>query len=365
MPRAASALLPLLKQVSRSFYLTLRALPSGIRPQFGIAYLLARATDTIADTQIVPVERRLQALRELRERILGVRSAPVEFGDFTRAAQERRVLQHCDDAVREIEIAKITDPAYPADGSHAERELLGRIEEVLTVFATLAADDQQRIREVLETITSGQELDLQRFGTANAQQIVALKTDNDLDDYTYRVAGCVGEFWTKMCCAHVFPNHATPLPWLLERGVRFGKGLQLVNVLRDLPKDLRQGRCYVPEQGLAGLGLKPRDLLDANCEPRFRPLYHELLTRAEEHLRAGWDYTLALPRGAIRIRLACAWPVLIGIQTIGRLRRQNVLDDNQRIKVTRADVRRIIASSVVRYPIPSAWEALFERARAL
>ena len=35
---------PLLKQVSRSFYLTLRVLPAPIRPQISLAYLLARAT---------------------------------------------------------------------------------------------------------------------------------------------------------------------------------------------------------------------------------------------------------------------------------------------------------------------------------
>ena len=50
---------PLLKQVSRSFYLSLAVLPAGVRPGIGLAYLLARATDTIADTRIVPRETRL------------------------------------------------------------------------------------------------------------------------------------------------------------------------------------------------------------------------------------------------------------------------------------------------------------------
>ncbi|MCX7887472.1 MAG: squalene/phytoene synthase family protein, partial [Verrucomicrobiae bacterium] len=50
---------PLLRGVSRSFYLTLRVLPAAIRPQVSLAYLLARATDTIADTGVVPPERRV------------------------------------------------------------------------------------------------------------------------------------------------------------------------------------------------------------------------------------------------------------------------------------------------------------------
>jgi len=43
----------LLKATSRSFYLTLRVLPAAVRSQIGLAYLLARTTDTIADTELV------------------------------------------------------------------------------------------------------------------------------------------------------------------------------------------------------------------------------------------------------------------------------------------------------------------------
>nr|MBR9810877.1 squalene/phytoene synthase family protein [bacterium] len=38
-----------LKDVSRSFYLSLRFLPKGFRAPTSIGYLLARASDTIAD----------------------------------------------------------------------------------------------------------------------------------------------------------------------------------------------------------------------------------------------------------------------------------------------------------------------------
>src|SRR5438067_11742992 len=52
----------LLKNVSRSFYLTLRALPRGLREPIGLAYLLARASDTVADSSAAPVEIRLKNL---------------------------------------------------------------------------------------------------------------------------------------------------------------------------------------------------------------------------------------------------------------------------------------------------------------
>src|SRR6266446_1521302 len=67
-PSTPELLTTLLREVSRSFYLTMRVLPGAIRPQIGLAYLLARTADTIADTELVPLTQRLDALRSLRER---------------------------------------------------------------------------------------------------------------------------------------------------------------------------------------------------------------------------------------------------------------------------------------------------------
>src|SRR5258706_6701884 len=72
----------LLKQVARTFYLTLRILPRPVRWRVGLAYLLARATDTVADTSAVPIEDRLEKLRAMRERISGNSSEPIVFDTF-------------------------------------------------------------------------------------------------------------------------------------------------------------------------------------------------------------------------------------------------------------------------------------------
>src|SRR5207247_8350548 len=117
------------------------------------------------------------------------------------------------------------------------------------------------------------------FASASADKIVALQTDEELDDYTYRVAGCVGEFWTRMCCAHLYQQERIDEPILMKNGVRFGKGLQLVNILRDIAADLRQGRCYLPEPRLSQAGLAPIELLQPANEPRLRPLYHTYLDK--------------------------------------------------------------------------------------
>ena len=233
MPETRQALLgDLLKATSRSFYLTLRVLPAAVRPQIGLAYLLARTTDTIADTEIVPVAQRLNALQKLRDRMLGQNSTPLNFGELARQ-----------------------------QGSPAEKMLLEKIEAGLALLATLSPPDLKLVRDVLTTITSGQELDLRRFVPAPPPEMIALETAAALDDYTYRVAGCVGEFWTKICRAHLFPNAKLDERQLITDGIRFGKGLQLVNILRDLPADLKNGRCYLPLQRLDEAKLLPEVLL--------------------------------------------------------------------------------------------------------
>ena len=327
----------LLKQTSRSFYLTLRVLPAGLRPQIGLAYLLARTTDTIADTELISLAQRLDALQKLRERILGQTSAPLNFGELAKH-----------------------------QGSPAEKTLLEKTEAGLALLQTLSPEDLKLVRDVLTTITGGQELDLRRFGqvantgaSATGQQVVALETAAELDDYTYRVAGCVGEFWTKICRAHLFPDAKLDEKQFITDGIRFGKGLQLVNILRDLPADLKNGRCYLPLQRLDEAKLLPEVLLSPANAQKFLPLFHEYLDKAEAHLAAGWRYTNTLPFGQYRVRLACAWPILIGVRTIEKLRAADVIGLQQRVKVSHGEVRGIIFRSLVRSPFAPAWRQLY------
>lgn len=338
---SAPLLTGLLAQVSRSFYLTLQVLPRPVRRQISLAYLLARASDTIADTDLVPPAGRREALRRLRERFQG-RPCLLGLGELA-----------------------------AAQGDPAERILLERLEEPLAMLDAMPGADRQLVREVLDIITSGQDLDLERFAQAGSSCLIALTDGAALEDYTYRVAGCVGEFWTRLCLAHGVgvpasvsgaadgPQAAAAFAAL---GRRFGQGLQLVNILRDLPRDLRQGRCYLPADRLQALGLEPVHLLDPGTEARLRPLYNSLLNQAEAHLAAGWGYTNQLPVSCPRLRLACAWPVLIGVRTLAHLRTRNPLDPACRIKVSRPAVRALMLRSLLLYPLPPLWRGLWREA---
>jgi farnesyl-diphosphate farnesyltransferase len=327
---ASDLLTSLLKDVSRSFYLTLRVLPSKVRKQISLAYLLARTSDTLADTEILPAAARLKALTEFGTRVAGERRDRVAFPEF-----------------------------IASQGNPAEAALLQRNEEAIELLERMEETDQRLVRDVLKVIISGQELDLRRFSGASGQKIAGLETEADLDDYTYRVAGVVGDFWTRLCRAHLFPNARLNETALIEKGVRFGRGLQLVNILRDVPKDLRQGRCYISLDLLRQAGLVPDDLLNPETHPRFRSVKHHLILRAGRLLEAGCEYTQTIPMSQMRVRLACAWPVLIGLETLQALRSKNVLDPEHRVKISRGRVKFLMLRSILAYPFPRWWKRQF------
>lgn len=306
---------PVLRSVSRSFYLSLRFLPKALRDPLSLAYLLARATDTIADTVEPPATLRIEALRDLAAAIQGTASTKTT------------------DALRKS--------FAPLQSDKAERTLIEELPALLTWLDELSADDRAEVRSVLVKINRGQSLDLQRFGAGD--EIRALKNAAELDEYTYLVAGCVGEFWTRLCFAHLKNFSARPESEMSALGVRYGQGLQLINILRDAGDDLRQGRCYFPADEINSLGLTPTKILRDPI--RIEPVLTKWREKAEQGIEAGKEYAAAIR--SRRVRFATALPAKIGARTLALLREAGAGALTRRIKVSRSEIRKMIVSSAL------------------
>ena len=127
-------------------------------------------------------------------------------------------------------------------------------------------------------------------------------------------------------------------------GIRFGKALQMTNILRDIPADLALGRCYIPSDRLSQIGLNHRDLGNPASIETFRPLYDSYLDLTCDHYDSAIEYIRLIPRKYRSLRMACLLPVVIGLETIALLRNGNVLDASERIKVDRRKIRKIAVS---------------------
>ena len=323
----------LLEATSRSFYPTLKYLPKKVRGQIGLLYLLARVADTIADSKHGETDYLLKLLHNYNDVAQGRSSS---LPDFT-------------------ELAAIQT-------NENEAELLRNVPDVVAGLEVYGKEDQKLILECLEIIVGGQVLDLERFGTANEDgEISALTSDEEMDDYAFRVAGSVGVFWSKMSIEHLISLPPEKEKEFFEKGIRFGKALQMINILRDIPEDLRFGRCYIPEQALSRYNLKPEDLLDDNNIDAFRPLYDEYLDLTNEHLDAAIEYIAMIPETQLRLKASCMLPVLIGQKTVTLLRTGNVLNSEERIKVTRDEIKSYARKLLLALIIPGGVNRLLKK----
>jgi farnesyl-diphosphate farnesyltransferase len=335
----------ILSKVSRSFYLSLAVLPRSMRTQLSAAYLVARAADTIADTRLVQAERRIALLDGMRRAV----QDPERIGPYV-----------CDLG------AELRAPDVAADDkSAAEHLLLTRLGDCLRRLADFDVADRDRARKVLDTLITGMERDLRRFPDAlEGKPLVALETLADLDEYTYMAAGCVGEYWTVMTAAHVPTVRRLSRPDFVARGVRLGKALQCINVIRDAPQDLAQGRCYIPRALLATYGLAPEALLDPMERRRARPVLDELRQLALGHIDAAFPYVMAIPRREPRLRLAALWPLWIGLGTLEKLAAaDDPLDPARPVKISRGEVYRMLAESSMAVGVDRALARLHQRRR--
>lgn len=310
----------LLRGVSRSFYLTLRVLPSSLRQPVGLAYLLARAADTIADTRLLSPSRRLDHLLVFRDQLEG----PARLKPLQQIGGELTEKQSVPE----------------------ERELLMSLPAAFSLLEGLPESDRYLVHDVVRSLTQGMETDLVTFPAEDSGLVGCIEDAAALDRYIYQVAGCVGEFWTAITTAHVPALKAWDSQRMTETGVAFGKALQLTNVLRDVPRDLRIGRCYLPRTDLAGIGMSPEELLDPAKGTAARPVLVAWLQVAMEYYASAEQYLLAIPRRSLRLRLAVLWPILIGLATLARLAgNERWLDPSCPSRVGRGWVYRTVALS--------------------
>jgi farnesyl-diphosphate farnesyltransferase len=316
-------LFALLKEVSRTFYISVRLLPKRIRMAITLGYLLARASDTIADTNKLPPAERIGLLDRFLRSVLN------------QGSEDPLDLAACLGA--------------QADGP--EKILLANIDRVTDYLLRIQPSQRELLHEVLTKIVHGQTLDIERF-EANPG-INRLVDDSALEEYTYLVAGCVGEFWTKVCFL-AWPNYSRlSRNEMLSLSKDFGKGLQLVNILRDYPVDLQAGRSYLPVQNLKEVELNPT--LALPDRERWRQ-------RASGYLEAAWKYVTAVR--PLRVRFACAVPVFIGVRTLRLL--GEVPEIRAGIKVSRKEVHRLTlwaaGIGLFRFLEPVAHRRIFGRA---
>jgi len=307
----------LLKQTSRSLYLSASLLPQAVRPAFSVAYLLCRYADTIADTSLLPAEKRLEWIEI--------------FPSFVTQPDEKKLLQ----LIKQIS---------PTAANQAEEQLLRNFPACREAFSKLNQAQQQAILDVVQAVCSGMKIDLQTFPDEKSGQVKAFETPEELENYCHLMGGEPGLFWSRLIVetggAKLYKNLFLPL------GKDIGDALQIVNILRDLPRDLRIGRCYIPSDDLVEEGIIATDLLKPKFAPQFEPVKQKWIRWARKKLQSAHRYFNGLSLTQPRHRAAVAWPILWAADTLNLLEKEkNLLDPQVRVKITRNRVYATLAAT--------------------
>ncbi len=279
----------LVKDVSRSFYLTLRLLPKDLRQMISMGYLLARISDTIADTASIPIKEREETLRLYIEDVKGMHASE---------SLVRKIAQ-----------------LFCNQKHEGERVLMGKVQEILRAVTQFSSKEQRLLQEVTQIITEGQLWDLSYF---SGEGLATVKTEEELDLYTYQVAGSVGEFWTNVLALKGYLRE-DELEEMRNLGVRYGKGLQMTNIIRDIPEDFANGRIYIPTDG----GLLD-DVLQAS---------ESFLEKAKAYLKDGVKYSSNLPAG--RLKVSTILPAKLGLRTLDAIQSANADERRGKVKISK------------------------------
>ncbi len=296
----------MVRQVSRTFALSIEQLPPLLRDAISVAYLMFRISDGIEDHEAMPAARKSALLDEWAAVLEGL--APAEG------------------------LARRVDDLDPAD---PEVEVVRETPLILDWLHALPAPFQEPIVAHVHATTRG----MARWQAHGPY----VEDEAALDDYMHEVAGRVGYLVTDLFALYS-PAVRTQRDSLMPLSRECGLALQTVNVIRGIRKDYERGWVFVPQTFYHRLGLTRETLLEPQQEPKALAVVAMLADKADRHLEHGLHYISAFPRSEHSLRLALMWPFLFAARTLALSRNNpNVL--RSEAKMTRAEIGRIVAES--------------------
>lgn len=293
----------MLRDVSRTFALSIEQLPQVLRDSITVSYLLLRISDCLEDHHTMLPDRKADLLR-LWAKVLG----------------------------GETPIDQLTGSIADLDSSDPEVYVAQNAQMVIDQLQTLPNEIQAAIVERVNKTS---------LGMARWQEHGPyVDNEAEMDDYMHQVAGRVGYLLTDIF-AWYSPIIRERKDELMPLSRQYGLALQTVNVIRGMRKDYERGWVFVPRTFYEQVGLTRDSLFDPNNLDKAMQVVDMLADKAEGHLWHGMTYITAFPRHQHRIRLACMWPLFFAVRTLA-ISRNNANVLLSETKMGRTQVRRIM-----------------------
>ncbi len=305
--------------VSRTFSRPIEMLPGDLRVSVTCGYLLCRIADTVEDLATLSLPER-DALFAALDSVLEDRQPATHFSALF------ATVDH--------------DPEHP------ESRLIADFDSVMRVFGTLDPSKQSICRRWVREMLRGMQIYKHREPREDGLQ--GPLTQRDLERYCYFVAGTVGHLLTELFLEHIDEAPVTLRGALWRNAESFGVALQLVNILKDITDDDGRGVAYVPWLNRLESGLNGHSLSNPDFRPNAHAAVAPLFARAQSLIEDAFEYVMAIPSQQREIRLFCLLPLWMAARTLIVARGNDAqFIPGAPVKISRGEVEKIIASSVV------------------
>jgi farnesyl-diphosphate farnesyltransferase len=301
-----------LREVSRSFALTIPQLPPKLRRQVTNAYLLCRIIDTIEDDESLSPDRK-----------------NFYFQEFLQVLDRKRPA------------GKFADSLYPLLSGRTlpeERDLIRNTPRVVETTWSFSPKQQAAMKRCCGTMVRGME------GFQLARNPGGLRDVAEFHRYCYHVAGVVGEMLTELFCEYS-PEIAGHRKKLLSLAPSFGQGLQMTNIIKDLWEDRAHGSCWLPQDVFRAAGYDLQNLSPGHYTEAFGEGLGVLIGMARGHLQNALAYTMIIPPRETGIRKFCLWAIGMAVFTLRKINRKRDYRSGQEVKISRRSVKAIIVLS--------------------
>ena len=319
----------ILPGVSRTFALTIPALPGHLAEVVTNAYLLCRLADTIEDD--------------------------VALSDVQKTEYHERFVRVVEGNESPEPFAQELAPLLSSRTLDAERDLVRNTARIIRITHGFSDAERSALMRCVTIMCRGMP-EFQRNKSIDGLPAMA-----DLDAYCYYVAGVVGEMLTDLFLLHC-PELESQRDRMMALAVSFGQGLQMTNILKDIWDDRQADTCWLPRSVFESHGFSLAKLDTGHGSPAFVAGLNELIGVAHAHLRNALEYSCTIPRRESGIRKFCLWAVGLAVLTLRKIHQKPSFSSGAEVKVSRRTVKATILTTNIALKSNRALRLVFDRA---
>ena len=319
----------ILPGVSRTFALTIPALPEQLAGVVTNAYLLCRIADTIEDDVSLSNAQK----SDFHGRFVAVVEGRADAEPFA------------------AELAPLLSSRTLAD----ERALIRNGAKIIRVTHGFSPAERAALTRCVRVMCQGMP-EFQR-----KKSLSGLANLEEMDAYCYYVAGVVGEMLTELFCLHS-PEIEQHHDKLMRLAVSFGQGLQMTNILKDVWDDREADTCWLPRSVFKSPTFRLEHLDEEHLSTTFVDGLNELIGVAHAHLRDAMTYTCLIPKRETGIRKFCFWAIGLAVLTLRKIHRNPAFTSAAEVKVSRRTVKATVVTTNMTLMSNRALRMIFARA---